>query len=197
MVVWKGSQERFRSTTQQQISKPLDTPSTGLAQNSSLLQKPKCFGECSNEEECSYHGNTLFSRSRWSGYSVFDNGNEASEVTERRLLSISVTEVSFSIWIINNQFLPSKPLRLHNIIKAWNLLGLIKLCIELRHNSNRELYTESVLSSAIEYVITRANTSSMFIQGFWDRWWIVGTGCLHSQIFDIFSHCLLPLFSWK
>ena len=83
---------------------------------------------------------TLFSRSRWSGYSVFDNGNEASEVTERRLLSISVTEVSFSIWIINNQLLPSKPLRLHNIIKAWNLLGLIKLCIEL-------LCTESVRSS--------------------------------------------------
>lgn len=140
---------------------------------------------------------TLFSRSRWSGYSVFDNGNEASEVTERRLLSISVTEVSFSIWIINNQLLPSKPLRLHNIIKAWNLLGLIKLCIELRHNSNRELCTESVLSSEIENVITRANTSSMFIQSFWDRWWIVGTGCLHSQIFDIFSYCLLPLFLWK
>lgn len=133
---------------------------------------------------------TLFSRSRWSGYSVFDNGNEASEVTERRLLSISVTEVSFSIWIINNQLLPSKPLRLHNIIKAWNLLGLIKLCIEL-------LCTESVRSSEIENVITRANISSMFIQGFWDRWWIVGTGCLHSQIFDIFSYCLLPLFSWK
>lgn len=140
---------------------------------------------------------TLFSRSRWSGYSVFDNGNEASEVTGRRLLSISVTEVSFSIWIINNQLLPSKPLGLHNIIKAWNLLGLIKLCIELRHNSNRELCTESVLSSEIENVITRANTSSMFIQSFWDRWWIVGTGCLHSQIFDIFSYCLLPLFSWK
>lgn len=117
---------------------------------------------------------TLFSRSRWSGYSVFDNGNEASEVTERRLLSISVTEVSFSIWIINNQLLPSKPLRLHNIIKAWNLLGLIKLCIELRHNSNRELCTESVLSSEIENVITRANISSMFIQGFWDRWWSLG-----------------------